>query len=111
MNYLYGRTLFISVVAVSIILSIYINIQYLQLDDEVPLYFLYLILANVTVTLILIVLAVFRCHALGLSGWRVLALIIPIANIILLFILMFRSNDKLSNKSLNLTGAESAPPS
>ena len=95
MKYLYGRTLFNLVFAISTLLFLYININYPQTGDDVPLY---LWIANVLTTLILIILAVFRCHAIGWSGWRVLAFIVPVANLILLISLMFLATIKPSNK-------------
>lgn len=96
LNYLYGRTLFNLIIFISIFLFIYLNINYPQIDDDIPLY---LVIVNVLVSLLLIILAVFRCHAIGWSGWRVLAFIVPLANLILLISLMVLATKKPCNDS------------
>lgn len=75
----------------------YIYGRYPGWEDEVPLF---LGLANAAANISLIVVGVFRCRDLGWSGWRVLAFVVPIANLILILILMFRPGAATSNHSL-----------
>lgn len=65
----------------------YIYGRYPRWEDEVPLF---LGLANAAANISVVVVGVFRCRDLGWSGWRVLAFVVPIANLILILILMFR---------------------
>ena len=95
MNFLYGRTLFISIFNISILLFVYTNINYPQMEDNVPIY---LSLVNVLVSLIFIILAFFRCRAIGWSCWRVFTIILPFVNIVLLFSLMYLATEIPSNK-------------
>lgn len=94
MNFLYGRTLFISVFVIFIFLNLYTYSNYSQLYD-VPLY---LSLSIFLLIFMFIILAVLRCHAIGWSGWRVVTIILPFVKIVLLFSLMYLPSKKPSNK-------------
>ncbi|WP_370690053.1 DUF805 domain-containing protein [Fluviicoccus sp.] len=91
MNFMYGRTLFMSVFVLGSSLSAYIYINYPQMETDVPMH---LLIANTSLVLIFIILTILRCHAVGWSGWRALALIIPYVNIVLLFSLMHLAGKK-----------------
>jgi hypothetical protein len=78
----------------------YIYSRHSDFDNEMPLH---LGLANVTANLGLIVAGVFRCRDLGWSGWRVIVFAVPIANAILILILMLRRGSAASNNQLKPT--------
>lgn len=78
----------------------YIYGRYPRWEDEVPLF---LGLANAAANISVAVVGVFRCRDLGWSGWRVLAFVVPIANLILILILMFRPGAATSNNTLQPT--------
>lgn len=48
-------------------------------------------LFNLFLLVAFIVVSVFRCNALNWSGWRVIALFIPIAGFFLILFLLFKS--------------------
>jgi uncharacterized membrane protein YhaH (DUF805 family) len=61
--------------------------RYPSLYDEMPVF---LLCAGVLANLSFVVAGIFRCKDIGWSGWRVLVFLVPVANLVLVFILMFR---------------------
>lgn len=101
MSFIRTRTCFSLIVLASVGLMLYIYGRYPRWEDEVPLF---LVLVNAAVNISLLVVGVFRCRDLGWSGWRILALVVPVANLILVLILMFRSSAVASNPATKTPG-------